>query len=349
MPACAGFRGGTTDYILHQRGHSELPMSLGSFLKKQFIDVIAWTEDGPGILQYRFPMQDMEIQNGAQLTVRESQMAVFVNEGVFADIFSPGLYTLNTKTLPLLTNLRNWDKLFQSPFKSDVYFYSTRQQTGQRWGTPMPVTIRDKEFGAVRLRANGIYSYHVTDPAVFHQKVAATQGLYTAEELEPHLRNVIVGKVSDAFGQSGVAFLDMAGNIDELSTAMRAQVGPLFTDFGLALDTFQVESLSLPDELQKLLDQRIGMNMVGDMRQYAQFQAAQSMPIAAANPGGGAGIGAGLGAGLAMGKAMADAISGAVSPAPSATPSAETKFCSECGKPIAKSSKFCSECGAKQA
>ena len=329
-------------------------MSLGSFLKKQFIDVIAWTEDGAGILQYRFPMQDMEIQNGAQLTVRESQMAVFVNEGVFADIFSPGLYTLNTKTLPLLTNLRNWDKLFQSPFKSDVYFYSTRQQTGQRWGTPMPVTIRDKEFGAVRLRANGIYSYHLTDPAVFHQKVAATQGQYTTDELEPHLRNVIVGKVSDAFGQSGVAFLDMAANIDELSTAMRAQVGPLFADFGLTLDTFQVESLSLPDELQKMLDQRIGMNMVGggDMRQYAQFQAAQSMPIAAANPGGGAGIGAGLGAGLAMGKAMADAISGANAPAaaaPNAAPSVETKFCSECGKPIARSSKFCSECGAKQA
>src|SRR5262249_24706374 len=139
-------------------------MSLGSFLKKQFIDVIAWTEDGAGTLQYRYPMQDMEIQNGGQLTVRESQMAVFVNEGVFADVFSPGLYTLNTKTLPLLTNLRNWDKLFQSPFKSDVYFYSTRQQTNQRWGTPMPVTIRDKDFGAVRLRANGIYSYHLTDP-----------------------------------------------------------------------------------------------------------------------------------------------------------------------------------------
>jgi membrane protease subunit (stomatin/prohibitin family) len=328
-------------------------MSLGSFLKKQFIDVIAWTEDGPGILQYRFPMQDMEIQNGAQLTVRESQMAVFVNEGVFADIFSPGLYTLNTKTLPLLTNLRNWDKLFQSPFKSDVYFYSTRQQTGQRWGTPLPITIRDKEFGAVRLRANGIYSYHLTDPSAFQQKAAATQERYTVEELEPHLRNTIVGKVSDAFGQSGVPFLDMAGNIDEFSTAMRAQVGPLFTDLGLALDTFQVESLSLPDELQKMLDQRIGMNMVGDMRQYAQFQAAQSMPIAAANPGGGAGLGAGLGAGMAMGKAMADAISGAnaASSGPSAAPAAsgETKFCPECGKPIARSSKFCSECGAKQA
>jgi membrane protease subunit (stomatin/prohibitin family) len=326
-------------------------MSLGSFFKKQFIDVIGWTEDAPGILQYRFPMQDMEIQNGAQLTVRESQMAVFVNEGVFADIFSPGLYTLTTRTLPLLTNLRNWDKLFQSPFKSDVYFYSTRQQTNQRWGTPMPVTIRDKDFGAVRLRANGIYSYHLTDPSSFHQKAAATQGVYTVGELEPHLRNTIVGKVSDAFGQSGVPFLDMAGNIEEFSAAMRTQVTPLFADFGLTLDSFQVESLSLPEELQKRLDERIGMNMMGDMKQYAQFQAAQSMPIAAANPGGAAGVGAGLGAGIAMGKAMADALSAgnaASGAAPAAQPSPDTKFCSECGKSIARNSKFCAECGAKQ-
>ena len=326
-------------------------MSIGSFFKKQFIDVIHWTEDAPGVLQWRYPMQDMDIQNGAQLTVRESQMAVFVNEGVFADVFSPGLYTLNTKTLPLLTNLRHWDKLFQSPFKSDVYFYSTRQQTNQRWGTPMPVTIRDKDFGAVRLRANGLYSYHLTDPTGFHQKIAATQDRYTAVELEPHLRNTIVGKVSDAFAQSGVAFLDMAANIEEFSRAMREQVTPLFTDLGLALDTFQVESLSLPDELQKRLDERIGMNMVGDMRQYAQFQAAQSMPIAAANEGGGAGLGVGLGAGMAMGKVMADAISASPAPAAapaSAAPQGETKFCSECGKSIARTSKFCPECGAKQ-
>jgi membrane protease subunit (stomatin/prohibitin family) len=278
-------------------------------------------------------------------------MAVFVNEGVFADVFSPGLYTLNTQTLPLLTNLRHWDKLFQSPFKSDVYFYSTRQQTNQRWGTPMPVTIRDKDFGAVRLRANGVYSYHLTDPSSFHQKAAATQAVYAVAELEPHLRNTIVGRVSDAFAQSGVPFLDMAANIDEFSSAMRAQVTPLFAEFGLTLDSFQVESLSLPEELQKRLDERIGMTMMGDMRQYAQFQAAQSMPIAAANPGGAAGVGAGLGAGLAMGKAMADAISGAAAPAasaPASSPSPETKFCSECGKSIARSSKFCPECGAKQ-
>ncbi|MEP6491687.1 MAG: SPFH domain-containing protein [bacterium] len=329
-------------------------MSLGDFFKKQFIDVIHWTEDAPGVLQTRFPMQDMEIQNGAQLTVRESQMAVFVNEGVFADIFSPGLYTLSTKTLPLLTNLRNWDKLFQSPFKSDVYFYSTRQQTNQRWGTPMPITIRDKDFGAVRLRANGLYSYHLTDPAVFHQKIAATQDRYTAPELEPHLRNTIVGKVSDAFAQSGVAFLDMAANIEEFSKAMRDQVTPVFADLGLAVDTFQVESLSLPEELQKRLDERISMNMVGDMGQYAKFQAAQSLPIAAANPGGGAGLGASLGAGLAMGKMMTDALSGSNAPAPAAAPAlaapqGETKFCSECGKTILRNSKFCAECGAKQA
>jgi membrane protease subunit (stomatin/prohibitin family) len=325
-------------------------MSIGSIFKKQFIDVIQWTEDGPGVLQWRFPMQDMEIQNGAQLTVRESQMAVFVNEGVFADIFSPGLYTLGTKTLPLLTNLRHWDKLFQSPFKSDVYFYSTRQQTNQRWGTPMPITIRDKDFGAVRLRAHGLYAYHLTDPAVFHQRAAATQERYTVDELEPHLRNTIIGKVSDAFAQSGVPFLDMAANIEEFSQAMRAQVSPVFADFGLTVDGFQVESLSLPDELQKRLDERIGMNMVGDMRQYTQFQAAQSMPIAAANPGGGAALGATLGAGMAMGKVMADAISGsapAASPTPAA-PKADTKFCSECGASIARGSKFCSECGAKQ-
>lgn len=322
-------------------------MSIGSFFKKQFIDVIHWTEDAPGVLQYRYPMQDMEIQNGGQLTVRESQVAMFVNEGAFADIFTaPGLYTLNTKTLPILTNLRHWDKAFQSPFKSDIYFYSTRIQTNQRWGTQTPITIREKDFGAVRLRANGIYSFHLSDPAVFHQKIAATQATYTVNDLEPHLRNTIVGKVSDAFAQSGVPFLDMAANMEEFSKAMRDQVAPVFAELGLTLDSFQVQSLSLPDELQKRLDERIGMNMVGDMGQYARFQAAQSMPIAAANPGGAAGLGIGLGAGMAMGKQMADAMTPqGAAPAPGA----ETKFCGECGKAIPRTSKFCPECGAKLA
>jgi len=324
-------------------------MSLGSFFKKQFIDVIQWTEDAPGVLQYRYPMQDMEIQNGGQLTVRESQVAVFVNEGSFADVFTaPGLYTLNTKTLPLLTNLMHWDKAFQSPFKSDIYFYSTRVQTNQRWGTAQPITIREKDFGAVRLRANGVYSYHLSDPAVFHQKIAATQGTYTVDDLEPHLRNTIVGKVSDAFAKSGVPFLDMAANIENFSSAMKAQVAPVFAEMGLTLDSFQVQSLSLPEELQKRLDDRIGMNMVGDMGKYAQMKAAESMPIAAANPGGAAGMGVGLGAGMAMGKQMADAMTPGPGAAP-VSPNADTAFCAECGKQIPRASKFCPECGAKRA
>jgi membrane protease subunit (stomatin/prohibitin family) len=146
-------------------------MALMDFIKKQFIDILQWTEDGDGTLAWRFPMAEMEIQNGASLTVRDSQVAMFVNEGTVADVFQPGMYKLTTQTLPVLTYLKNWDKLFESPFKSDVYFFSTRTQLDQKWGTPNPITIRDKEFGIVRLRAFGIYSYHLTDPKTFYQKM----------------------------------------------------------------------------------------------------------------------------------------------------------------------------------
>ncbi|HPT29318.1 MAG TPA: SPFH domain-containing protein, partial [Bryobacteraceae bacterium] len=189
---------------------------LKGFLKKQFIDVIQYTEPEDGILATRYPMQDMEIQNGAKLTVRESQAALFVNEGRAADAFSPGLYTLNTQTLPILTNLMNWDKMFQSPFKSDVYFFSTRQQVGQRWGTAQPVTIRDKDFGAVRVRGYGVYSWHLLDPRAFHVKVSGTREKYTVAEFEPQLRQTIISHISDAFAQPGVPFLDMAANYLEV-------------------------------------------------------------------------------------------------------------------------------------
>jgi membrane protease subunit (stomatin/prohibitin family) len=334
-------------------------MGLRDFIKKQFVDVIHWTETGEGVLAYRYPMQDMEIQYGAQLTVRESQMALFVNEGKAADAFAPGRYTLETKTLPILTNLQNWDKAFQSPFKSDVYFFSTRIQTNQKWGTPNPITIRDKDFGMVRLRGFGMFSYHITNPLVFHQKVSGTRDLYTVADLDGHLRNTIVGRVSDTFAQSQIPFLDMAANLLELSQRLGQELAPTFADFGLTLDSFVVENLSLPEELQKRLDERIAMNMVGSMRDYTQFQVAQSMPIAAANEGGGgAGLGAGLGAGMAMGKAMSDALNpsapasaGASSggaPQPAAAPAGATKFCTNCGTSIARTAKFCSECGSAQ-
>src|SRR5205085_4596400 len=224
-------------------------MALRDFISKQFIDVIHWTEAQDDILAYRFPMQDMEIQNGAKLTVRESQMAGFVNEGRMVDVFSPGLYTLSTRTLPLLTNLMNWDKLFQSPFKSDVYFFSTRLQTDQRWGTQNPITIRDKDFGMVRLRGHGIYSYHLVNPLIFHQKVSGTRDVYTVADIEGQLRNTIIGRVSDAFASSQIPFLDMAANLDELGKAIAEQVAPTFADLGLELDSFVVQNLSLPEEL----------------------------------------------------------------------------------------------------
>jgi membrane protease subunit (stomatin/prohibitin family) len=337
-------------------------MSLRDFLAKQFIDVIQWTESEEGVLAYRFPMQDMEIQNGGKLTVRESQMAAFVNEGRIADIFGPGLYTLTTQTLPVLTNLMNWDKAFQSPFKSDVYFFSNRIQTNQRWGTATPITIRDKEFGAVRLRGYGIYSWHVADPRTFHTKVSGTREIYHAGDIEGQLRNTIIGRMTDTFAQSTIPFLDMAANQVELAGKIGEGLKPMLAELGLALDSFVVENLSLPEELQKLLDTRIGMTMIGDMGRYTQFQVANSLPVAAANEGGGgvAGIGVGLGAGLTMAQQMMNAMKpGEAPPAPSGPApagggggapagTAGTKFCINCGHSIPRSAKFCADCGSAQ-
>jgi membrane protease subunit (stomatin/prohibitin family) len=253
-------------------------MALMDFIKKQFIDILQWTEDADGTLAWRFPMAEMEIQNGASLTVRESQMAMFVNEGTVADVFGPGMYKLTTQTLPVLTYLKNWDKLFESPFKSDVYFFSTRTQLDQKWGTPNPITIRDKDFGIVRMRAFGIYSYHLSDPKTFYQKISGTREAYTREELEGQLRNTMVAGMTDLFGESGVAFIDMAGNQDEFGKAMQFKMAPVFAEYGLTLDSLVVQNVSLPEELQKMLDQKIGMNMIGDMGRFTQYQVANAIP-----------------------------------------------------------------------
>ncbi len=327
-----------------------------SFFSKQFIDVIQWTESDDSVLAWRFPIQDQEIQTGAKLTVRDSQLAVFVNEGRIADVFSPGLYTLSTQTLPLLTDLLNWDKLFKSPFKSDVYFYSSRLRIDQKWGTATPITIRDREFGAVRMRAYGIYAYHIADPRVFYEKVSGSREIYRVGDLEGQLRNTIVGQMTTAFANANVNFIDMAGSQAQLGQTMLTALRPVFGDLGLSLESFVVENISLPEELQKMLDQRIGMNMIGDLNRYTQFQVAQSMPIAAANEGGGAaGIGAGLGAGMVMAQQMMNAMqpqppAAPQAPAAPAAPSAggATKFCLNCGKPIPKAARFCPECGGAQ-
>jgi len=301
----------------------EIAMALMDFIRKQFVDVIQWTEEGDGVLAIRYPMQDLEIQYGAQLTVRESQMAVFVNEGQIADVFGPGLYTLTTRTLPVLTYLKNWDKLFESPFKSDVYFFSTRLQLDCKWGTPNPITIRDKDFGMVRMRAFGIYSYSLADARKFHSEISGTREQYTVADLDGQLRNLVISSMTDLFGESGVPFIDMAANQDELGRQLKSRLEGVFERYGLALDSFVVQNVSLPEELQKILDTRIGMNMIGDLGRYTQYQVATSIPLAAQNEGGIAGIGAGLGAGLGIGQTMTAAMAQAtVAAAPAAVPAA---------------------------
>ena len=286
-------------------------MALMDFIKKQFIDILEWTESGDGTLAFRFPMAGNEIQYGGSLTVRESQMAVFVNEGKVADVFGPGMYKLTTQTLPVLTYLKNWDKLFQSPFKSDVYFFSTRQQIDRRWGTTQPVTIRDKDFGAVRLRAFGNYAYAITDPRLFHTAISGTSARYTVEELDGQLRGLMLQHISDAVAQSGLPFLDLASNQVEFAQQLQLVAAPEFEKLGLRLVSVTMQNVSLPEELQKILDQKIGMGMVGnDMGKFMQYQTAQAIPKFAEGTAGGGGGGVvgdamGLGAGVALGQVMA--------------------------------------------
>jgi len=296
-----------------------------SFIKKQFIDVLQWNEDSEGVLAWRYPMEGFEIQNGATLTVRESQVAVFVNEGQIADVFGPGNYTLTTKTLPVLTYLKNWDKLFQSPFKSDVYFFSTRIQTGRKWGTPQPITIRDKDFDAIRLRAFGMFSYRVADPKKFFTELSGTRDAYTRDDVEAQLQGIMLSTMASSIGASQIPFLDMAANQALMAQQVKGDLANAFARYGLALDEFNVGSVSLPDELQQALDARIGAGMkgslgAGKLEGYARFQAADAITLAAQNEGGLAGLGAGLSTGMAVGQTMTQALGGAAAPAPAAPP-----------------------------
>ena len=337
-------------------------MALADFISKQFIKVIQWNEDSDSVLSYRYPMQDMEIENGGQLTVRESQLALFVNEGRIADVFAPGLHTLNTRNLPVLTDLMNWSKDFESPFKSDVYFFSTRLQIDQKWGTPEPITTRDKEYGVLRLRAFGNYSYRIADPRKFFTEVTGTREAVFAADMEGQLRTTIIARLTAIFAGSEISFVDMAANLGALTDKVTNDVKPYFSGLGLELSQFAIASVSLPEDLQKVMDQRIGVNMAGDLGRLTQFEAAESLEEAAQNTGGTAGMGVGLGAGAAMAQAlMGQAMPGQAMPGQTGPGQARansdvaagatvagSKFCIECGKPMPERAKFCPECGKPQ-
>lgn len=332
-------------------------MGLASFVKKQFIDVIDWTEEGDDVLAWRFPTADLEIQQGAALIVRETQVAVFVDEGRIADRFEAGRYVLRTKNLPVLTDLRHWTKLFESPFKSEVYFFSTRRRIGQTFGTPQPITVRDRELGSVQVRAFGVYGFRIVDAGLFHQQISGTRDVYRIADLEGQLRAMLVSALAAELGTGAVPFLDLAANQPALGAAVAARANTDCAPLGIAIGDVKLESLTLPDELQKRLEERIGMGMVGDLGRYTQFQTARAIPLAAASEGGAAGAGVGVGAGVTMGQAMAQAITaagGASQPpstggpggGPSAAPSAGGAIqCPHCHTMLAEPGRFCSACG----
>lgn len=285
-------------------------MGILNLFKKQFVDVIEWAEEDAGILSFRYPLADREIQSGAQLTVRDTQLALFVNEGELADLFEPGRHTLTTNTLPVLTSLKHWDKGFQSPFKSEIYFFSTRDQIDQRWGTPNAIVVRDKELGPIRLRAHGTYSYRVKNPKILFKKISGTEEKFTTQELEGQLRSTILTSLSTFFGNAQVSFIDMAANQNKFSETLKEVLSIPFSEYGLKLESLFVQNISIPEELQSHLDKIASMKMVGDLKKYTQFQAADSLTVAAQNEGGAAATGAGLGAGMALGQTMTAALSG---------------------------------------
>ena len=284
-------------------------MGIFDFLSKQLVDVIDWTEQ-PGDLALRYPVRDREIQNGAQLTVRDGQLALFYDEGRVADAFQPGLHTLDTANLPVLTSLRNWQTGFASPYKADVYFFTTKEQAGLKWGTAQPITVRDKEFGALRIRAFGTYAFRIDDVPTFAAKLMGTLEHVTVGQIEPQLKSVIATAIASALGKGETAFLDIAGDQAAMSERLMAAVGPAFEAWGLKCTSFFVESVSLPEEVQAYLDKASSMRVVGDLNQYAKFQAADSIDEAAANSGGMAG----LGASMAIGQSMAANLGAALNP-----------------------------------
>jgi membrane protease subunit (stomatin/prohibitin family) len=295
-------------------------MALWDKLRGEFIDIIEWTDDTRDTMVYRFPRYDHEIKNGAKLIVRESQVAAFVNEGSLTDLFQfPGTFTLSTQNMPILAKLKGWKYGFESPFKAEVYFVSMRTFTDRKWGTKNPIMLRDPEFGPTRLRAFGSFAIKVSDPATFLKQIVGTDGRFTVNEIGDQVRDMVTARFADALAESKIPVLDLAANQDELGKILTDRIAPDFAPFGLQIVALMVENISLPPEVEKVLDQRTSMGVLGDLQKYTQFKTAEAIGDAAKNPGGLAGAGAGMGAGFAMANQMGAAMA-AQNAQPTATP-----------------------------
>lgn len=344
-------------------------MGLFSRIRRQLPSVIEWTDESKDLMVYRYPMEGREIMMGSKLTVRESQAAVFVNKGKIADIFEPGMYRLETNNLPILTKLMSWKTGFDSPFKADIYFVNTRQFTDQKWGTVNPIMMRDPELGVVRIRGFGKFSFRVFDAEKFLQELFGTSSTFLIKDISEYLKSMIISDISDTLAELKISALDITSQLKEISLAVAKNLDEDFKKIGLKLVTVILENLSVPEEVEKMMDKRTQMGIMGDqMGTYMQYQAANAMGDAAKNPGGMASAGVGLGAGLGIGQIFTESFKGGMKDADSgkkavcancgAKAQAGTKFCPECGKPmqggspcpkckstVPEGSKFCPECG----
>jgi membrane protease subunit (stomatin/prohibitin family) len=288
-------------------------MGLMDWGKAQFIEIIEWLDDSNDVLAWRFPVRNQEIKNGAQLVVRESQEATFVHEGQFTDTLTAGTHTLSTRNLPILADIKGWKYGFESPFKSEVYFTNTRLYNDLGWGTSNPIMMRDADFGMLRIRAFGIYSIRVKDSKKFLKELVGTNGLYTKDDITEQLRKSLISKFTDALGEAKVPALDLAAHYDQLSELLRAKMDPEFQTMGLECSKLFIENISLPEEVEAMMDKRTSVGMMAPvMGAYTQMQVADSVPLAAQNPGGMAGMGMGLGMGVGMGNMMGQQMGGAM-------------------------------------
>ncbi len=279
-------------------------MSLFDWVFGQFIDVVEWTDNSQDTMVYRFNRQGNEIKYGAKLIVRESQMAVFVNEGLIADILGPGIYELETKNIPILTNLQHWDHGFNSPFKAEVYFISTKRFIDLKWGTKNPIMVRDPEFSMVRLRAFGTYEIRIDDAKTFLNEIVGTDGHFTTDEVEAQLTNLIVSKFATIMGQDDTPALDLAANYEKFGTFITEHMAPSFKEYGLELTKMLVENISLPEEVEKAIDTRSSREITGNLDDHIKYQSGQAL----GNSEGSASDMVGMGAGMAMGQQMANSM-----------------------------------------
>ena len=315
------------------------------FFKTNMLKSLEWVDNSSDTIVYKYPMDGRQIQYGSKLTVRESQVAVFLNKGKIADVFGPGMYILQTSNLPIFTQLMSWPYGFKSPFYADVYFVNTKQFTNQKWGTSNPITMRDKDFGTIRLRGYGNFAFKVDNAEVFLKELFGTNSNFKTDDISSYLKSIIVSSLSDTIAESKISALDIASNLLEFSRVASETLSESFTKLGLKLTNLVIENISFPEEVEKAIDTRSSMGVLSDkMDTFVKYQSANAIRDAAKNPGG-AGLGSQIGTGIALGEMMSQTIKS--SNKPEADQKSDTKFCPSCGAVNPKRARFCVECGAK--